>query len=115
MAVDTEIGLHRSRNKLLLINQKRSSTNTNAKRAIYTVGFYDVFIWINKQRKAQFILGAESLMAFSALRTDTGYMQAMATQITVHITYATGLFGSSWGEICGIEIENQRAHADKVY
>ena len=61
------------------------------------------------------MLSAESLMAFSALRTNTGYMQAMVTQISVHITYATGLFGSSWGEICGIEIEHQRAHADKVY
>jgi len=44
MAVDSEISLHRSRNNLLLINQKRNSTNTNAKRAIYTVGFYDLFI-----------------------------------------------------------------------
>ena len=61
------------------------------------------------------MLNAESLMAFSALRTDTGYMQAMLTQINVHITYATGLSGSSWGEICEIEIQHQRAHTDKVY
>ena len=44
MAVDTKISLHRSRNNLLLINQKRNSANTNANRAIYTVGFYDPFI-----------------------------------------------------------------------
>ena len=54
-------------------------------------------------------------MAFSALRTDTGYMQAMLTQINVHITYATGLSGSARGEICEIEIQHQRAHTDKVY